>query len=219
MKEKRIYLLIPVLITFDWNRTYQGIYLTRYFSVRSRALSALTSAIVQIIADLFWGNFLDLKIFSRPKAAKIAWTSFSVVMLASFGWQVANEHLYSNSAEPVSLDWALPGFGRGFAVNCLFMFMNESHYIFVYWLVGTFDADVETVTLSVGIVRAFESAGSALAFGIGAARVDPMVNLVIAFVAFAVCIVPTFMVTFMVPEHPRDKTKEITDDTRTGNGI
>lgn len=53
VKEKRIYLLIPVLITFDWNRTYQGIYLTRYFSVRFRALSALKSAIVQIIADLF----------------------------------------------------------------------------------------------------------------------------------------------------------------------
>ena len=122
-----------------------------------------------------------------------------------------NEHHYSNSAEEVNLDWALPGFGRGFAVNCLFMFMNESHYIFVYWIVGTFDADVETITLSVGIVRAFESVGSALAFGIGAARVQPMVNLTIAFVAFAVCIVPTYMVTFMVPDHPREHGKRAED--------
>lgn len=95
------------------------------------------------------------------------------------------------------------------------MFMNESHYIFVYWLVGTFDSDVEIVTLSVGIVRCFKSVGSALAFGIGAARVDPMVNLVIAFVAFAVCIVPTYLVTFMVPEHPRDQTKNIAKATPT----
>jgi hypothetical protein len=85
--------------------------------------------------------------------------------------------------------------------------MNESHYIFVYWIVGTFDADVETITLSVGIVRAFESVGSALAFGIGAARVQPMVNLTIAFVAFAICIVPTYMVTFIVPDHPREHGK------------
>lgn len=132
-------------------------------------------------------------------------------MLSIFAWQVANEQLYSNVAESVSLDWALPGFGRGFAVNCLFMFMNESHYIFVYWLVGTFDADVETVTLSFGIVRCFKSVGSALAFGIGAARVNPMVNLVIAFVAFAVCITPTFMVTFMVPERPREKPKDVVE--------
>jgi MFS family permease len=122
LKEKRIYLLIPVLITFDWNRTYQGIYLTRYFTVRSRAL--------------------------------------------------------------------------------------------MYWIVGTFDADVETITLSVGIVRAFESVGSALAFGIGAARVQPMVNLTIAFVAFAVCIVPTYMVTFMVPDHPSEHGKSTEEVAR-----
>ncbi|ELQ41416.1 DUF895 domain membrane protein [Pyricularia oryzae Y34] len=208
LREKRIYLLIPVLITFDWNRTYQGIYLTRYFSVRSRALASLTSAIVQAFADLFWGWFLDQKRFSRPKAAKITWTVFSVVMFAIFGWQVANEQLYGSSPVPVSLDWASPGFGRGFAVNCLFMFMNESHYIFVYWIVGTFDADVETVTLSVGIVRSFESLGAALAFGIGAARISPMINLAVAFAAFAVCVPPTYMVTFMVPEHPRDNTAD-----------
>ena len=35
-----------------------------------------------------------------------------------------------------------------------------------------------------------------------------MVNLTIAFVAFAVCIVPKYMVTFMVPDHPREKEKK-----------
>ncbi|KAH9428727.1 hypothetical protein MCOR02_011272 [Pyricularia oryzae] len=217
LREKRIYLLIPVLITFDWNRTYQGIYLTRYFSVRSRALASLTSAIVQTFADLFWGWFLDQKRFSRPKAAKITWTVFSVVMFAIFGWQVANEQLYGSSPVLVSLDWASPGFGRGFAVNCLFMFMNESHYIFVYWIVGTFDADVETVTLSVGIVRSFESLGAALAFGIGAARISPMINLAVAFAAFAVCVPPTYMVTFMVPEHPRDNTADESETVTDNN--
>jgi hypothetical protein len=167
----------------------------------------LTSAIVQTFADLFWGWFLDRKRFSRPTVAKIAWTFFSVLMFGIFAWQVVNEYDYSNAAEPVRLDWASPGFGRGFAVNCLFIFMNESHYIFVYWIVGTFDADVETVTLSVGIVRSFESLGAALAFGIGAARISPMINLAIAFVAFAICVPPTYMVTFMVPDHPRDSTK------------
>lgn len=36
-----------------------------------------------------------------------------------------------------------------------------------------FDADVETITLSVGVVRASIFVGSALAFAIGAARVSP----------------------------------------------
>ena len=59
--------------------------------------------------------------------------------------------------------------------------MNESHYIFVYWIVGTFFQDVETLTLSVGIIRSFESIGSCVSFGLGAAKISPMANLVVAF--------------------------------------
>lgn len=61
------------------------------------------------------------------------------------------------------------------------------------------------ITLWVGIVRVFELVGSALAFGIAAARVQQIVDLTIAFVAFAICIVPTHVVTFIVPDHPRER--------------
>jgi len=87
--------------------------------------------------------------------------------------------------------------------------MNESHYVFVYWIVGTFFEDVETLTLSVGIIRSFESVGSCLAFGIGAAKVSPMVNLIIAFVMFVLCVAPTFYLTWQVPEHPQDIRKQL----------
>lgn len=63
------------------------------------------------------------------------------------------------------------------------------------------------VTLLVGIVRAFESLGSALAFGIDADRVQPIVTSTIAFMAFAICIVPTHVVTFIVLDHPRESVK------------
>lgn len=87
--------------------------------------------------------------------------------------------------------------------------MNESHYVFVYWLVGTFFNDVETLTLSVGIIRSFESIGSSVSFGLGAAKISPMANLIVAFVLFAFCIVPTAFLTWEVPEHPTDIRKEL----------
>ncbi len=80
--------------------------------------------------------------------------------------------------------------------------MNESHYMFTYWLMGTFFDDLETLTLSVGIVRSFESIGSCLAFGIGAAKVKPMVNLIISFVMFAITIPATSWAVYLVPERP-----------------
>lgn len=80
--------------------------------------------------------------------------------------------------------------------------------MFVYWLIGIFFNDVETLTLGVGLVRSFESLGSALSFGIGAAKITPLVNLIVAVVMFAVCIPTTTMAVWMVPERPKDNVLE-----------
>ncbi|KAK0636766.1 hypothetical protein B0T17DRAFT_89572 [Bombardia bombarda] len=202
LKRKQMYLLIPILIGFQWNGTYLGIYMTKYFSVRARTLGSLTSGIAATFANIFWGWFYDLKVFKRPTIAKITWAFFVVLMLGSFGWQTANEQLYSHSVPRVTLDWENPGFGRGFASMVIMRFLNESHYMFVYWIIGTFFDDIETLTLAVGIVRSFESVGSCLAFGIGASSASPMVNLILAFAMFGLTIPATSLVVFMVPERP-----------------
>ncbi|KAM7212743.1 Major facilitator superfamily domain containing protein [Rhypophila decipiens] len=201
-KRKQMYLLIPVLIGFAWNGTYLGIYMAKYFSVRARTLGSLTSGIAATFANIFWGWFYDTKFVSRPTLAKLSWGFFVLTMLGTFGWQVANEQLYRYSVPKVELDWANPGFGRGFASMVILRFLNESHFMFVYWIIGTFFDDIETLTLAVGIVRSFESVGSCLAFGIGAAQVAPMVNLVIAFVMFGITIPATSLAVLLVPERP-----------------
>lgn len=87
--------------------------------------------------------------------------------------------------------------------------MNESHYMFVYWLIGIFFNDVETLTLGVGLVRSFESLGSALSFGIGASKaITPLVNLIIAVVMFAICVPTTTMAVWLVPERPHENVLE-----------
>ncbi|KAF2023482.1 MFS general substrate transporter [Setomelanomma holmii] len=212
LKDRRFYLLIPVMIGFNWNNTYQGIYLTRYFSVRARTLGALTSGIAATAANIFWGWFYDTRYFSRPSLAKVTWSIFAVLMLAMFGWQVANEHLYANAVPKMTLDWDKPGFGRGFAINVLFRFMNESHYMFVYWTLGAFFDDIETLTLAVGLLRSFESVGSCLSFGIGASKIKPMVNLIVAFVMFTITIPSTYAATLLIPERPVDERKALADD-------
>ena len=76
--------------------------------------------------------------------------------------------------------------------------------MFVYWIIGAFFDDIETLTLAAGIVRSFESVGACLSFGIGAAKVEPMVNLIVAFVMFAIAIPTTTWATFLVPERPEN---------------
>jgi hypothetical protein len=119
-KTKRVFLLLPILIGFNWNGTYLSIYLTKYFFVRSRALGALTSGIAATAANVFSGWFLGLKIFSRPKIDRITWFSFLLIMLALFGWQIANQKKYESVIPKITLDWDNPGFGRAFASTVLF---------------------------------------------------------------------------------------------------
>jgi hypothetical protein len=123
-------------------------------------------------------------------------------MIALFGWQFANEVLYSTSSPRVTLDWDSPGFGRGFASQVMFRFFNESYYMFAYWLLGVFFDDIETLTLGVGLVRSFESLGTCLAFAVGAVRVPPMTNLIVACVMFFVAVPFTSWLVWLVPERP-----------------
>ncbi|KIL86620.1 hypothetical protein FAVG1_09875 [Fusarium avenaceum] len=204
IKRKQFFLLIPILVGFNWNTTYLGIYLVKYFSVRARALASLSSGIAATAANIFWGWFFDLKYFSRPQLARVTWVFLAVTMTALFGWQFAMEIEYGKASPAVTLDWDLPGFGRGFAVQVLLRFMNESHYMFVYWLIGTFFEDVETLTLAVGLVRSFESLGSCLAFGVGAAKVPSLTNLIVAFAMFAISLPSTSFAVFLVPERPEN---------------
>lgn len=82
--------------------------------------------------------------------------------------------------------------------------------MFVYWLIGAFNNDLETLTLTVGLVRSFESVGSAVSYGLGAASgVAPMTNLIVAFVMFVICIPTTSLVVFEVPKHPVDNEEEM----------
>ncbi|KAH7305284.1 major facilitator superfamily domain-containing protein [Stachybotrys elegans] len=203
-RKKQFLLLVPILAGFNWNSTYIGIYLARYFSVRSRTLASLLSGIAATVANIFWGWFLDNKWLGRPKTAKYVWSLFAVVMTALFAWQFVMEREYERTNPPVTLDWALPGFGRGFAVQVLFRFMNESHYMFVYWIVGTFFDDIETLTLAVSLIRSMESLGSCLAFAIGAVRVSPLINLSVAAAMFFFCIPFTSWAVTLVPEMPKD---------------
>lgn len=94
------------------------------FSVRSRTLAALCSGLVATSANIFWGWFFDRKSLSRPKMAKITWFFFAISMLGLLGWQTSNEKLYETT-QP-TLDWASPGFGRGFASMMLFRLVYHS---------------------------------------------------------------------------------------------
>lgn len=75
LHRRQFYLLIPILVGFNWNSTYLGIFLVNYFSVRSKELASLTSGISATAANIFWGVVL------RPQGSEQASTGSVYLML------------------------------------------------------------------------------------------------------------------------------------------
>ncbi|KAF2773970.1 MFS general substrate transporter [Teratosphaeria nubilosa] len=214
-KQPRVYLLLPILTTIWWNPTYLSIYLTNNFSVRSRALASLVSSLAGSFADVAVGRMLDIKSVRRSSLARYTWSTFVLIMLALFSWQVANEHLYSHTKP--TLDWATPGFGRGFAVNVLFNAMNEANSTFAFWIIGTFSEDLQWITQVFGLMRSAETIGAAIACALGGSQnVSPMTNLIVAFAVYAAAFPFAFVAVWQVPDNP---TETVLLEGRDGQGV
>jgi hypothetical protein len=203
LRQKWLLLLIPVSICFQWNNAYQGIYLTSYFTVRTRTLASLVSGVVVTIADFGAGWFLDSQSLDRPTKAKCVVVSFSVFMVSLLAWQISNEYKYSEESS-TSIDWTSKEFGRAFTVHILVRFFNEAHVVAIFWFVGAFTSDPRAIASGCGLVNGFEALGSTISNAIGSsAKIAPRVNLWIAFALFAASIGPTVRVAWMVPKTPQ----------------
>lgn len=121
-RQRYMLMLLPIFITVRWSQTYQGNYLTEYFSVRGRTLAGFIQTIVGTLATLLWGWFLDRQ--KILKSRKVLALSGWLIMLAVFIPQwvlnfVMQKQLQSQDPTP-SLDIYDPGYGKAITAYCLF---------------------------------------------------------------------------------------------------
>ncbi|UZJ55595.1 hypothetical protein CBS101457_004915 [Exobasidium rhododendri] len=201
-------LLIPVFITGIWGVTYQSNYLTTYFSVRSRALASLLTAIANFAADFLIGVLTDTKrLGSQARRARIIWAGIALSTTGLWAWQVATQVHFTRHSTAV--DWAgsTPSFNNAIAVYILWKFVYEAQLVYLYWLVGTYPTADGTMPRIMGILRTFESVGSAFSYGVGATH-WPLLNQCILCVAFwVVCLVPATVAILRVPVEMIESTK------------
>ena len=125
-KQKYMLLLIPIFITVRWSQTYQGNYLTEYFSVRGRTLAGFVQTVVGIVATVLWGWLLDSqKIFKTRRGTAIAgWLTMVAVFIPQWVLNfVMQTDLQKQSPTP-SLDIYDPGYGKAIAAYCLFGYVH-----------------------------------------------------------------------------------------------
>ncbi|KAJ5385034.1 Major facilitator superfamily domain general substrate transporter [Penicillium concentricum] len=199
LSNKYMLLLIPVFLAGQFGVTYQGNYLTTYFTVRSRALASFLTAVVGATANVVTGIFLDLKFFSRGTRSKIVYIFVLVFITAAWTWNAITETKLSRMAEPPAFDLGDgPFFNSAFTVYIFFRFFYEVLQTYIYWLMAEIkgaqaDGDIARTT---GILRSWESIGSTIAYAVGATHWANLNQMILGFALWGFTIPFTLLAVF-----------------------
>ncbi|KAI3544096.1 hypothetical protein CSPX01_05851 [Colletotrichum filicis] len=185
-KRREVLLLIPAFITAQWGVTYQGNYMAAYFTVRARTLAGFIIAVVGAISNVLAGWWLDSKHLKRTTQARWSWYFLLALFTLVWIWNLAVQERWARKS-PGEIDWVSESFGEGVTIFILYRIAYETVGVWLYWTLGTFDVEADTIALSMGVLRSGESLGSALAYAVGSVRsASLMTNLVISVVVFYV---------------------------------
>ncbi|KAL3476665.1 MFS general substrate transporter [Aspergillus californicus] len=199
LKNKYMLLLIPVFLAGQFGTTYQGNYLTSYFTVRSRAFASFLTAVVGATANIITGTILDLKYFSREARSKSVYIFVLIFVTAAWTWCAVVESKLSHMADPPAFDLGDgPFFNSAFTVYMFFKFFYEVLQTYIYWLMAEIkgaqaDGDVARTT---GILRSWESIGSTIAYAVGATHWPNLNQMALGFALWGFTIPFTLLAVF-----------------------
>lgn len=184
---------------------------TAYFTVRSRALASFLTAVVGFAANITMGVILDMK-FSATTKSRIAYVSILILVTACWIWNAVVEVKFSSRSETPSFDLGDGAlFNSAFAVYILFKFFYAALQTYLYWLLGAKKGTQENgeVSRMTGIMRSWESIGSAIAYGIGATDVSNEKQMIVGLALWAFTIPFTLIVVFGRWDLAREDGKDV----------
>ncbi|CAG8001230.1 unnamed protein product [Penicillium salamii] len=209
MKRPEIAALIPIFLTSQWAQTYEGNYLTTYFTVRSRALASFVITLLGLAVNMVFGWFLDYDRLSRATRARAGWIILVITYTITYIYNLVLEAEYEKTS-PV-FDIETPGFARAVAVYCIFFIPYNAFSVWGYWILGCFDDKIENLTFSAAVLRSGESLASTISYALGASKsVSLLKNILVASVLFWAAIPTTTWSAWQVEEYKRED--EVSED-------
>ncbi|TIA38247.1 hypothetical protein D6C83_06473 [Aureobasidium pullulans] len=209
-KTKHIYMLIPIFITAQWGQTYNGNYLAAYFSVRGRTLAGFVVTIVAIIVNLLMGFAMAANLY--------LWGIIATVYIISWIYQFINEVDFSRH-EP-ELDFVDGGYGRDVGAYMVYRIAYEACGTWMYWILGTYDAEIDKLALTSALLRSGESFGSTMSYAVGStSSASLMTNLIVAFVVWIAAVPTTTWSALQVKDVTRAWSEQTGSDSDRADGL
>lgn len=213
LRRKEIAALVPIFLTNQWAQTYEGNYLTTYFSVQGRAVAGFIVTWIGLIANVIFGWFLDYTRVSRPTRAKVGWIVLFACYTATYIYNLVLEAEFGKS-HPV-YDIYTPGFARAVLPYLIYWIGYNAFAVWGYWILGCFDTGIENLTFASAVVRSSESLASTISYALGSSRnVTLLQNIVVAAAVFWASVPTTTWSTWQVKE-PEKHADDSSEDEQT----
>lgn len=145
-----------------------------YFSVRSRALASLVTALAQVLATGIMGTFLDWKQLSLNQRARFGFLGMMIISGGIWIWAIIIQHKYQRNKP--ALDWVDSTFGEGWALYVFQQMEFALTYNYGYWLLGFLAKKPEEIVRYSSVARGVEAAGQCVASGISSTKTLPIVS-------------------------------------------
>lgn len=164
---------------------------------------------------------MDLNL-SPSQKSRAVYLGILVLVTGCWIWNAIIEVEVSSLPEAPGFDLGDGAFfGSAFAVYILFKFFYSGLQTYLYWLLGAKKGTQENgeVSRMTGIMRTWESIGSAIAYGIGATDVSNEKQMIIALVLWVVTIPFTLVVVFGRWDLAKEDRKDVeSGDDSAGEG-
>ncbi|KAI1100460.1 MFS general substrate transporter [Jackrogersella minutella] len=215
---KDFLLIMPFFIYVTWELPYISAYLSLYFSVRSRALASLVSAVAQVVTTLLFGSFLDWTSVSLNKRARYGYIAMMALIGGCWIWGVVVQNEYTHHKP--ALDWDDNDFGKGWALYIFWQINFSLTYNFGFWLIGFLAREPKEIVRYMSVARAAEAAGQCISSGISSTSAPLISALSVSFALWGIALIPTYFVvrqvgiTYFGPEKSASTAQE--DDAGKG---
>ncbi|TVY73268.1 UNC93-like protein [Lachnellula suecica] len=192
---RRILLLLPAFFISYFYNGYNSTFLTKYFTVRSRAFSSFFTNFSGIFSSFLIAALLDRQFIHIKIRAKIAFASIITILIGTWIWASILLKQFHDAPEPPVFDWFQGGFGKSYALVFFWSFGGQAFQQFLYWLVGQYATDISSLSRVTGILRGFEALGQTVAWAMQTApSANGFSSIGVNFGMTLLCVVPTWIV-------------------------
>ncbi|KAF2641874.1 MFS general substrate transporter [Massarina eburnea CBS 473.64] len=194
-KSRRILLLLPAFFISYFYNGFMSTWLTKYFTVRSRAFSSFFTNFAGIFSSFIIASLLDNQRIHIKKRAKIAFCCIVTILVGTWIWATILQKQFYDAASPPVFDWFQGGFGKSYALVFFWQFGGQAFQQFLYWLVGQYATDLSNLSHHTGILRGTEALGQTVAWAMQSeGNANHFVSIGINFGITVLCIFPTWIV-------------------------